>query len=103
MDRQFESHASAMRVYVRSLNVATMFFDDAVTDAQPQAGAFAHGLGGIERIEGAAGVGEAGHSVFKAQYDAISAELSLYADSLLADAFQSVDGIVEEVDEDLLE
>ncbi len=49
-------------------NISAMLFDDAVADAQSQAGAFAHALGGVEGIENTVRLFDAGTGVLKFAY-----------------------------------
>ena len=57
-------HRSALRRVVRG-DVAAMFLDDAVADAESEAGSLTHALGGVERIEDAVGVLDAWSGVVK--------------------------------------
>ena len=85
-------------------DVAAMFLHDAVADAQAEAGAFADALRGVERIEDALGifdsgavVGELGANVAAGRHDA---NLQLAG----ASGFKNgIDGIVDDVQEDLLD
>src|SRR5262249_44393373 len=46
-------------------NISAMLLDDAVADAQAQARALAHALGGVERIENAVGLLDAGTGILE--------------------------------------
>ena len=63
----------------------------------------AHGLGGIERIEHAVEIAEAGAGIAEAHYDFLGLQVSLDHDFLLRSLLHGLRGVREEVDEDLLE
>src|SRR5258708_2129439 len=80
-----------------------MLFRDPVANAQAQSGAFANRLGGIERIKHAAGLAEAWSRIVKAHDDSSGLVDRFNADPLYRRPFQSIDGVVQKVQQDLLE
>src|SRR5208283_4786362 len=62
--RQFQRDAPAMGRDVFDSEIAPAALGDSVADAQSQARAFAHRLGGVERIERAAEIGEPRARIF---------------------------------------
>src|SRR6266436_1854383 len=49
--RQFNSETRARGLHIVHADGAPMLRDDSITDAQTESGAFAHWLGGVERVE----------------------------------------------------
>ena len=69
---EFQADAGAEGLLVAQDDFAAGFLNDAVADAEAEAGAFADGLGGEEGIEGAIQVAEAGAGIVEADEDAIA-------------------------------
>src|SRR5271170_3402266 len=69
---EFQADAGAEGLFVVQHDFAAGFLDDAVADAEAEAGAFAHRLRGEERIEGAVQVAESGSGIVEADENAIA-------------------------------
>src|ERR1700677_349862 len=85
---------------------AAMFLDDAVGEAQAQAGAFADGFGGEEGVEDFGQVfrRNAWAVVLKTNLDFLSQHASAEAnDAMGTEGFNGLAGIIDNVEEDLLE
>ena len=95
--------SSALRSIV-SGNVAAMFFHDAVADAEPESSAFAHVLGGVERIEDALRIFNASAVVseLRANVSAHATDANLKLAG--APGFKNgVNRVVDDVQKDLLD
>ena len=78
--------------------------DDAVADAESQAGTFAGLFGGEEGIEDAFGIGDAGAVVHEGDFDVILGTAGADADAAVVARFlDSVVGIIQNIEENLLE
>ena len=70
LDWKFQGHARSVGLKVFRMDVAAVFFHNAVADAQTQSGAFTHGLGGIERIKHPVYIAKSGSIIVKAKGNA---------------------------------
>ena len=78
--------------------------NDAVADAEAEAGAFAGGLGGEERIEDAFGLADAGAVVDESDFDEIRGLAGANADfAVIAGFLDGVVGVIENIEENLLQ
>ena len=83
---------------------SAMFLDDPVADAQPQAGALAHRLGGIEGIENSAGVLDSRTAVIELHaHVSVFLEATHFQHPAAARLHHGIEGVVGNVQEDLLE
>ena len=81
-----------------------MLLNNSVANAQSQACALAHRLGRVERVKGAVQIGESGPRVFHFQVGAVSSLQCAYSDlAWLGFALHRIDGVVEQVQQNLLE
>src|SRR5215472_17698826 len=103
LDRQFQYDSRSARFQISCRDLAAMLFHDPVADAQAETCTLADGLRRIERIKGSVQVSEAGAAIVKAKHHAIGATCGLNAYVLVGGAFQSVNGVVEQVQKDLFE
>src|SRR5438876_11471321 len=66
--RQFDDDLRAAFGPIGGHNAASVVLDDAVAGAEPESGAVAHRLGGVERIEDARQVFDTGPAVVECQH-----------------------------------
>src|SRR5690348_1116856 len=85
------------------MDIAATFPDDAVTDAEAEARAFADGLRRIEGVEGAVQVYESRAGIIDAQCDAITFPRCMDPDIFLTTVFDGVNRIAEQIEENLLQ
>ena len=101
---QFHRYPGAVGIQVFQLDLAIVFADDSITDAETEAGALAHGLGGVEGIQGPVYVGESRTTVLQFDDCPISAREGAQGNPLgLRFRFHRIDGVVYEIQQDLLE
>src|SRR5579859_8050499 len=100
---QFDGDGGAVGVEVLGVDFAVVFFHRAVAHAQAQAGALAHGLGGIERIEDAVEVAEAGSGVAEAHDNFPGVEVSFHQDFLFRRLLDSLRRVGEKIHENHFE
>src|SRR5262249_24714153 len=96
------NNRSALRIVV-SGDVAAVLLHDAVADTEPQSRAFAHTLGGVERIEDSLGILDP-----RSVVDKLRGYVSALADHANLKLSRSprlqngIDGVVDDIQEDLL-
>ena len=100
---ELEADAGAEGLLVAQYDFAAGFLDDAVADTEAEAGAFAHRLGGEERVEGAVQIAEAGAGIIEAEEYAVALARREYGDRALCAFFHRVNRVIQNIKQHLLE
>ena len=100
-----KNHAESAAAFgaIEAENLAAVFLNDSVADAEAEAGALADRLGCVEGVEDAFGFAKAGARVRKIEDDAAAFSAHADGERTSADGFHGVDGIVDQIEEDLEE
>ena len=103
-DRKQDRKSGAARRRVADLDFAAVFFDDAVANAEAEAGSLPYGLGGVKGIEDAMGTFHAGAAVGEFNAEAIAGDDGANPDFAFAAIFaDGVYGVIENIQKNLLE
>src|SRR5689334_10745709 len=92
-----------MRLQVFRMDLSAVFLYDSVTDAQAQASAFANGLRGVKGVKDAIQIGKTIAIIIKAKHHAAIVAACLNPYALFGVTFQRVNGIIQQVQQDLFE
>src|SRR6185312_10018665 len=101
--RQFQNNTRAAVGQIGCLDFTTVLLHDAIADAEAEPGSLAHGLGGVKGIEDAVWIAKARAIIVKVQQNTISVPQRFNADHFPGPSFQRVNGVVEQVEQNLLE
>jgi len=102
--RQLDCEASTFPRYVAYANLASVFRDDSVTNAEAEAGALSNWLGRVERIEYARSILHAGAAIGELRYKLPIFMGGAYPQVAVGRCLQNgVNRVVYEIQEDLLE
>src|ERR1700722_16202403 len=94
---QFDAESAAAIETVLARDLAAVFLEDAVTNAKPQPGAFADGLGGVKGIEDALGLADTGPIVGKFHSNVGLFACGADGEHARAGIFHGVHGVADDV------
>src|SRR5690348_12622561 len=101
---QLDNDASALRLQVLQADLAFVLLDDAVADTQAEASSLPYRLSRIERIEGPVQVGKSGTAIFNFNIGTVTTAESPHHNAPRLNAgFDRINGIIQQVEEDLFE
>jgi hypothetical protein len=102
-DRQIDHDACAGRMQVLRPDLAPMLLYDSIGDAQSQSGTFAGAFGGEEWVKSTVNIAESRAVVAEAQLHAIAVLSCLERQPSVRNLVQSFNGVVQYVEEYLLQ
>src|SRR6266404_1719462 len=103
IDRQLQGNAGALWIKIGGVDLAAMLFHNAIAYAQPQTGSPSHRLGGEEWIKGPIYIAETVTVVVKQHGDTLVAAAGINTDFFLWITVQSINGVIQQVQQDLFE
>src|SRR5208337_3710887 len=101
--RQLNDHGGSVGLEVLRINVAIVFFDGAVTDAQAQTRSLTHGLRSVERIERATHVGESSSRIAEPHDNFLAYQVPFHPDTFLLSFLEGIRGVAVQAHEHALE